>query len=96
MAGGDAWDYTYDLQGNLIRETGPKGERQYLYDSENRQIRVLSGGKKIQEERYDGEGMRAGLNVNGKGVHSCMETGICMRSLMKQERMSAVISGDMV
>ena len=66
MAGGDAWDYTYDLQGNLVREAGPEGERQYLYDTENRQIRVLSGGKEIQEERYDGEGMRAGLNVNGK------------------------------
>ncbi len=65
-AGGGAWDYTYDLQGNLVRETGPKGERQYLYDAENRQIRVLSGGKEIQENRYDGEGMRAGLTVNGK------------------------------
>ena len=65
-AGGGAWDYTYDLQGNLVRETGPKGERQYLYDAENRQIRVLSGGKEIQEDRYDGEGMRAGLTVNGK------------------------------
>ena len=66
MAGGDAWDYTYDLQGNLVREAGPEGERQYLYDTENRQIRVLSGGKEIQEDRYDGEGMRAGLTVNGK------------------------------
>ena len=66
VAGGDAWDYTYDLQGNLVREAGPEGERQYLYDIENRQIRVLSGGKEIQEDRYDGEGMRAGLTVNGK------------------------------
>jgi RHS repeat-associated protein len=66
VAGGDAWDYTYDLQGNLVREVGPKGERQYLYDTENRQIRVLSGGKEIQEARYDGKGMRAGLTVNGK------------------------------
>ena len=67
-AGGDAWDYTYDLQGNLVREAAPEGERQYLYDTENRQIRVLSGGKEIQEERYDGEGMRAGLTVNGKST----------------------------
>ena len=66
VAGGDAWDYTYELQGNLVREAGPEGERQYLYDIENRQIRVLSGGKEIQEDRYDGEGMRAGLTVNGK------------------------------
>ena len=66
VAGGDAWDYTYDLQGNLVREAGPEGERQYLYDIENHQIRVLSGGKEIQEDRYDGEGMRAGLTVNGK------------------------------
>ena len=25
VAGGDAWDYTYDLQGNLVREAGPEG-----------------------------------------------------------------------
>ena len=75
VAGGDAWDYTYDLQGNLVREAGPEGERQYLYDTENRQIRVLSGGKEIQENRYDGEGMRAGLTVNGRESTFLYEAG---------------------
>jgi len=74
-AEGEAWDYTYDLQGNLVREAGPEGERQYLYDTENRQIRVLSGGKEIQEERYDGEGMRAGLTVNGRESTFLYEAG---------------------
>jgi hypothetical protein len=57
------------------READPKIERQYLYDTENRQICVLSDGKEIQENRYDGEGMRAGLTVNGRKSTFLYEAG---------------------
>ena len=58
--------YIFDLQGNLIKKVGIKEEREYFYDTENRQIRISSGGRNIQENRYDGEGLRAGLTVDGK------------------------------
>ena len=62
----DAWQYSYDSQGNLIQESDPKRNLQYIYDTQNRQTHILSGKTVIQENRYDGEGLRAGLNVQGK------------------------------
>ena len=50
----------------MIKEVGTKEEREYFYNTENRQIRISSGGRNIQENRYDGEGLRAGLTVDGK------------------------------
>ena len=44
--------YIFDIQGNLIKEVGTKEEREYFYDTENRQIRIFSGGRNIQENRY--------------------------------------------
>ena len=64
--GNDTWKYSYDSQGNLIQESGPKRNLQYIYDTQNRQTHILSGETVIQENRYDGEGLRAGLNVQGK------------------------------
>ena len=58
--------YIFFFFGNLIKEIGTKEEREYFYDTENRQIRISSGGRNIQENRYDGEGLRAGLTVDGK------------------------------
>ena len=61
-----SWSYLYDSQGNLIRETGPGRDLHYEYNARNRQTRVLSGNGCIQENLYDGEGLRAGLMEHGK------------------------------
>jgi len=53
--------YQYDLQGNLIGESGSERGR-YYYNPFNQQTRAERSDGYIQENLYDGEGLRAGIN----------------------------------
>ncbi len=65
------YQYTYDRQGNTLSD----GENTYTYDSLNRltQINTKAGG--IQKNRYDGEGLRAELEENGRLVRFLFHNG---------------------
>ena len=65
------YQYTYDRQGNTLSD----GENTYTYDSLNRltQINTKAGG--IQKNRYDGEGLRAELEENGRLVQFLFHNG---------------------
>ena len=56
--------YTYDTQGNMLSD----GNRQYSYDVRNRLAEVRTGDGSWQKNRYDGEGLRAELEENGRLV----------------------------
>jgi len=60
--------YTYDLDGNLIREEGPDGITDYVYNDENRLVGVTRGGD-VREYTYDALGNRAAVNENGAVTH---------------------------
>lgn len=59
----ESWNYTFDSQRNLIRETSPKKERQYLYDTETEQYYLRARyynpvlGRFMQEDTYQGDGL---------------------------------------
>ena len=53
--------YQYDLQGNLIGESGSERGR-YYYNPFNQQTKAERSDGYIQENLYDGEGLRAGIN----------------------------------
>jgi RHS repeat-associated protein len=60
--------YTYDMDGNLIREEGPDGVTVYSYDDENRLIGIRRG----EEEwtyGYDPFGNRVWVDENGARIH---------------------------
>ena len=56
--------YAYDLQGNLLSD----GDRQYSYDVMNRLAEVRNADGSWQRNHYDGEGLRAELEENGRLV----------------------------
>ncbi|MBQ9140371.1 MAG: RHS repeat-associated core domain-containing protein [Lachnospiraceae bacterium] len=56
--------YTYDAQGNMLTD----GNRQYTYDAMNRLTEVKNADGSLQKNRYDGEGLRAELEENGRLV----------------------------
>ncbi len=88
-----SWSYLYDSQGNLIRETGPGRDLHYEYNARNRQTRVLSGSGCIQENLYDGEGLRAGLSEHGKRSTFVFAGGEIVAELEHGGRASRYIRG---
>ncbi|WP_289804810.1 RHS repeat-associated core domain-containing protein, partial [Dubosiella newyorkensis] len=56
--------YTYDMQGNMLSD----GDRQYSYDVRNRLAEVRTADGSWQKNHYDGEGLRAELEENGRLV----------------------------
>ncbi|TVQ96246.1 MAG: hypothetical protein EA399_16215, partial [Desulfovibrionales bacterium] len=60
--------YTYDLDGNLIREAGPDGITVYTYNNENRLVGVTRGGE-TWEYTYDALGNRVAVDENGAVTH---------------------------
>ena len=58
------YHYEYDRQGNTLSD----GENTYRYDSLNRIVEVQTKNGDIQKNRYDGEGLRAELEENGRLV----------------------------
>ena len=69
----DTTTYTYDAQGSLLREQGTELCKKYLYNDFHQciQTEVIRGREEeaeriLQENRYDGEGLRFSLIENGK------------------------------
>ena len=70
----DSIFFCYDLQGNLIEETGA-GNRRYSYNSFNQQIKIEDRYGYVQERRYDGEGLRAGITSKEDSTHFVFYNG---------------------
>ena len=60
-AKGRTFYHQYDLQGNLSEESGSERGR-YYYNPFNQQTKAERSDGYIQENLYDGEGLRAGIN----------------------------------
>ena len=60
--------YTYDLDGNLIREEGPDGVTVYTYNDQNRLTGITRGGDTWQYA-YDALGNRVAVDENGAVTH---------------------------
>ncbi|MGN0802292.1 MAG: RHS repeat domain-containing protein [Candidatus Faecivicinus sp.] len=58
--------YEYDLNGNLIRETGPGGETAYVWDDFGRLVKVTGADGSTCEYGYDAFGNRSTVTVNGE------------------------------
>lgn len=56
--------YSYDAQGNMLSD----GNRQFVYDAMNRLSEVKNADGSWQKNHYDGEGLRAELEENGRLV----------------------------
>ena len=55
-------EYTYDRQGNMLSD----GTRSFAYDAMNRLSQITNEEGGIQKNRYDGEGLRAEMEENGR------------------------------
>ncbi|NCC31915.1 MAG: RHS repeat protein, partial [Chloroflexia bacterium] len=64
--------YTYDLDGNLIRDEGPGGITVYTYNDENRLIGVTRGGD-TWTYTYDAFGNRVAADENGAVTHFMLD-----------------------
>ncbi len=64
-AGGEK-TFTYDRQGGIIREEGTSGIRIFSYDSLHRQTKTETEEGRMQESRYDAEGLHYELIENGR------------------------------
>lgn len=83
----DRWTYQYDLQGNLTEETGTDGNWEYYYDPLNRQEMIgRPDGSKIRN-LYDGEGLRAEKQVNGKSSRYLFLNGVILSELDKRQKL---------
>jgi RHS repeat-associated protein/uncharacterized repeat protein (TIGR01451 family) len=60
-------NYTFDADGNLIREVWPQGTNTYAYNYENRLTEVVSS-QGTWQNAYDGLGNRVSSNENGVGT----------------------------
>ena len=58
--------FTYDRQGGIVEEKGQTGPRRFTYNSRHQQIQVETETGKVQENRYDAEGLRYELLENGR------------------------------
>lgn len=64
--------YSHDPNGNLLQDDNFT----YVYDSENRLVRVLSGANVIVEYKYDGDGRRITKTANGETTYYAYGTGL--------------------
>lgn len=64
-SGNKKW-FTYDNQGGIVEEKNPAGIRRFRYNSKHQQTWIETEDGKIQENRYDAEGLRYELLENGK------------------------------
>jgi RHS repeat-associated protein len=64
--------YSHDANGNLLQDDNFT----YVYDSENRLVRVLSGANVITEYKYDGDGRRISKTANGETTYYAYGTGL--------------------
>lgn len=64
--------YSHDPNGNLLQDDNFN----YLYDSENRLVRVLSGANVVVEYKYDGDGRRISKTANGETTYYAYGAGL--------------------
>ncbi len=60
----ESHEYAYDPQGNMLSD----GKRSFTYDAANRLSHVTTQDGNTQVNRYDGEGLRAEMEENGRLV----------------------------
>ncbi len=58
--------FTYDKQGGIVKEKTSSGIRKFTYNSKHQQTRIETEDGRIQENRYDAEGLCYDLIGNGK------------------------------
>ena len=58
-------DYAYDASGNTVEDAQGK---EFIYDAENKQVKVVEGADTIGEYWYDGDGKRVRKHVPGDGI----------------------------
>lgn len=58
--------YQYDLQGNILEEASPEGKTRFSYNAYNQQTVVRLKDGRLQENRYDGEYLRAEVSEHGE------------------------------
>ncbi|MCS7466898.1 hypothetical protein NZK35_09600 [Stieleria sp. ICT_E10.1] len=66
--------FRYDVDGNLIQESGPDGVKSYTYNIENRLIRVAASDG-IWEYEYDAFGNRIASIVDGERTEYLIDPG---------------------
>ena len=60
----DITSFTYDLQGNILKEISPQGETIFNYNALNQQIKVTTATGNTLVNRYDAENLRAEIEEN--------------------------------
>jgi YD repeat-containing protein len=58
--------FTYDPQGNTIKEESPMGSRHFAYDTLGRQVKAVTGQGDTLLHRYDAQGLRCEIQKNEK------------------------------
>ena len=58
--------FTYDKQGGIVKEKTSSGIRKFTYNNRHQQTRIETEDGRIQENKYDAEGLRYDLIENGK------------------------------
>ena len=67
--------FTYDKQGGIVKEKTSSGIRKFTYNSIHQQTRIETTDGRIQENRYDAEGLRYDLIENGKRTRFIYHNG---------------------
>ena len=67
--------FTYDKQGGIVKEKTSSGIRRFTYNSRHQQTRIETEDGRIQENRYDAEGLRYDLIENGKRTRFIYHNG---------------------
>ena len=72
-----ATSFSYDLDGNLVQETGPDGIKSYTYDLINRLNRVQTPQGVVSQFEYDVLGNRTAVIVDGQRTEYVIDpTGV--------------------
>ncbi len=67
--------FTYSRQGSILKEKTESGISRYFYNSKNQQVRAECADGRIQENRYDAEGLRHEMRENGKLLRFVYQNG---------------------
>jgi YD repeat-containing protein len=67
--------FTYSKQRSILKEETESGTCRYFYNGKNQQIRAECADGRIQENRYDAEGLRHEMRENGKLLRFVYQNG---------------------
>ena len=67
--------FTYDKQGGIVKEKTSSGIRKFTYNNRHQQTRIETEDGRIQENKYDAEGLRYDLIENGKRTRFIYHNG---------------------